>query len=72
VDLDPSSLFASVVISGVGFALFVYGRKQMRTPQLVAGLVLMVFPYAVSGAGWMVLVATIILGLLWMALRAGW
>jgi hypothetical protein len=72
VDFSPSSLFASLIISSVGFVLFIYGRKQTRGPQLVAGIVLMLFPYAVPGALWMVLVAALILGLLWMALRAGW
>jgi hypothetical protein len=72
VDFSPSSLFASLIISSVGFVLFIYGRKQTRMPQLVAGVVLMLFPYVVPGALWMTLVAALILGLLWMALRAGW
>lgn len=32
----------------VGFAIFVYGKKQSRTPHLAAGLILMVYPYFVS------------------------
>jgi hypothetical protein len=69
VSLDPGSLFLSVVVSMLGFVLFRYGRKQMRMPQLVAGIVLMVYPYFVSGVGPMLAVAAAVGGLLWLALR---
>jgi hypothetical protein len=34
--------------SGIGFVLFMYGRKQQRWPQLVAGILLMIYPYFVE------------------------
>jgi hypothetical protein len=42
---DPGWLLLSLIPSGAGFVLFVYGKKQQRWPQLVAGLALMVYPY---------------------------
>jgi len=71
-DLDPGSLFLSLVVSGVGFVLFVYGKKQDRWPQLVAGVVLMVYPYFVGGVVPMLVVAVAVVGGLWIAVRRGY
>ena len=38
-------LFVSLIPGGVGFVLFVYGKKQGRWPQMGAGLLPMVYPY---------------------------
>jgi len=38
MSLDPTRLFVSLIAGGVGFVLFVYGKKQQRWPQLAAGL----------------------------------
>jgi hypothetical protein len=35
----------SLIPSGVGFVLFVYGRKQQHWPMLVAGLLFMIYPH---------------------------
>ena len=45
MSFDATSLFLSFIPSGIGFVLFVYGKKQARWPHLVAGLLLMVYPY---------------------------
>jgi hypothetical protein len=70
--LDPWPLFLDLITSGAGFVLFVYGKKQERSPQLLAGLALMVYPYFVSGIAALVTVALAILAALWLALREGW
>ena len=49
MSMDPTFLFLSLIPGGVGFVLFVYGKKQGRWPHLVAGLALMAYPYLVSG-----------------------
>ncbi len=72
ISLDPGVLFLSLVTSGIGFVLFVYGKKQERGPQLVAGLVMMVYPYFVSSLLMNVLVGAGILGAMWLAIRQGW
>jgi hypothetical protein len=45
MSFDPASLALSVFLGFVGLALFVYGRKQARVPHIVAGLLLMIYPY---------------------------
>jgi hypothetical protein len=72
MNFDFASLFTSLFVSGVGFVLFQYGRKQQRSPHLIAGVVLMVYPYFVGGAMWMFAIAAAILALLWFGVRAGW
>lgn len=61
-----------LVVSSIGFSLFIYGKKQVRVPQLVAGLVMMGYPYVVTDALWMALVAGVVLLGLWLSVRAGW
>jgi hypothetical protein len=70
--LDPTWIFLSLIPSGVGFVLFVYGRKQDRWPHLVAGLLLMVYPYFATSVVSLLGVGALIGGGLWYAVRAGW
>jgi len=72
MDLDPTWLFLSLVVSGIGFVLFVYGRKQQRWPQLVAGLVFLVYPYVTPGVPALVAVGLALGAALWTAIRLGW
>ncbi len=65
MDLDPASLVTAFCVSSVGFVLFYFGRKMQELRPLVAGLLLMGFPYFVSGFAWMLLGAALILGGLW-------
>ena len=72
MSFDPTWLFLSLIPSGIGFVLFVYGKKQERWPQLVAGLLLMAYPYRADSIGSLVGIgAAIGLGL-WYAVKAGW
>ena len=70
--LDPVWLFVSLFPSGIGFVMFVYGKKQERWPYLVAGLVLMVYPYFTTSLAALIGVGALICGALWYAVRAGW
>jgi hypothetical protein len=72
MSLDASSLIAGLVVSGIGYVLFTYGRKQARPPQILGGLLLMVFPYFVPSVPWMLLVAAALCGLVWVSVRAGY
>lgn len=65
-------LFISVIASAMGMGLFLYGKRQRRPPQLVAGVALMVYPYVVSGAIASGAVGLALCGALWLALRIGW
>jgi hypothetical protein len=72
MSFDPMWLFLSLIPSGAGFVLFVYGRKQQRWVLMVAGIVFTVYPYftetiaALVGVGVVLSVAT------WVAVRGGW
>ncbi len=52
--------------------LFVYGKKQERWPQLVAGLLFMVYPYFTSSVPALVAVGMTLAVGLWTATRLGW
>ena len=62
----------SLVPSGIGLFLFMYGKKQERLAYIAAGLVFMVYPYFVSTVLQMLLGGALIGGLFWWALQAGW
>lgn len=72
MSLDPGLLFLSLVTSGAGFVLFMYGKKQERPPQLIAGIILMVYPYFVNSLGLSVGVAVAIVAIMWLAIRQGY
>ena len=72
MELSGATLLASLVVSTIGFGLFLYGKKQLRFPQLIVGLVMMIYPYFVAspvatwgigGALVLALVATVRLGM---------
>lgn len=69
---DTGVLLASLLVSSVGFVLFVYGRRMSRVPQLACGLLLMAFPYLVDSVVAILLIATALLALLWGATKLGW
>ena len=69
---DPAWIFLSLVVGGIGFVLFVYGRKQQRWPQLAAGLVLLIYPYFTGSVTSLLGVGAAICAALWIAVRQGW
>jgi hypothetical protein len=72
LNFDPMWLFLSLIPSGVGFVLFMYGKKQGRMPQLIAGVVLMVYPILTPTVWSLVGVGVGVCAALWIAVRAGW
>lgn len=65
MSFDPTLLMLSLVPSGIGFVLFMYGKKQERWPDLAAGIALMVYPYFVNTALQMVIGGALIGGAWW-------
>jgi len=59
------------VIGSVGFGFFMYGKKQRRMPHLAVGVVLMVYPYFVSGVTATIVIAVALVGLLYLASYLG-
>ncbi len=72
MSLDPGVLFLSLVTSGIGFVLFVYGKKQERWPQLAGGIALMVYPYFVPTFALNLLIGAAIVAGVWIAVRQGY
>jgi hypothetical protein len=72
VNFDPTWLFVSLIPSGIGFVLFVYGKKQQRWPHMLAGIVFSVYPYFTPGIGALVGIGVALGAALWLAVRAGW
>lgn len=69
---DPTWLLVSLIPGGVGFVLFVYGKKQQRWPHLVAGLLFIVYPYFTTGLASLVITGAAIGIGFWYVLRLGW
>ena len=72
MSLDPTWLFLSLIPTGIGFVLFVYGKKQQRWPQMLAGIVFAVYPYFATSVTALVGVGVLLGAALWLAIRAGW
>ncbi len=72
MDLRPEWLLASLLVSTVGLGFFLYGKRAARLPQLVAGLVLMIYPAFVASTAWMLGLAGLVLAALLALTRAGY
>jgi hypothetical protein len=69
---DPTWLFLSLIPGGIGFVLFVYGKKQQRWTLMIAGVVFTVYPYFTQTITSLLGVGVLLSVGLWMAVRAGW
>ncbi len=72
MSLDANLLILSLVPSGVGFVLFMYGKKQQRWPHLAAGIAFMVYPYFTQTVLSMVGVGVGLALALYFAVQAGY
>ncbi len=70
LDLDPTTLFLSIVFSIVGIGYWSLGKKRNRYFR-IPGLILMIFPYFVDniwgllGIGILLIIAPFVLTLMW-------
>ena len=72
MNFDGNSLLAGFAVSTVGFGFFMYGKKQGRAPQIIFGLVSMVYPYVIGSPLLMLGIFALLSALLFIALRLGW
>jgi hypothetical protein len=72
MSFDSTWLFLSMIPAGLGFVLFMYGKKQQRWPHLAAGILLMAYPYFTQTALSMFGVGAVICVALWYVVRLGW
>jgi len=71
IEFTAGWLFASLLVSSLGLGLFLYGKKQARIPQLVAGLAMMIYPVFVASPLFMLGIGVVLVAGLWFAVRAG-
>ena len=72
MNFDPTWVMLSLIPSGIGFVLFVYGKKQNRWPQLAGGLLFMIYPYFTQSVAALVGVGAALAAAIYYALQAGW
>jgi hypothetical protein len=69
---DPTWLLVSLIPGGIGFVLFVYGKKQQRWPHMVAGVLFTVYPYFTPNLLSLIATGAAIGFVLWYAVRLDW
>jgi hypothetical protein len=69
--LDPAYIAVSILVSSVGFVMFVYGKKQHRPAQLGGGLLLLLFPFFVRDGLWLGVVGAAVCAIVWGSVKAG-
>jgi len=69
--MSTGTIIAGFLISTIGFSFFLYGKKQGRVPQLVAGILLMACPFVAPDPLWMSCLAVALLAGLKGALHYG-
>ncbi len=69
--MDGNTILAGFAVSMVGLGFFMYGKKQARPPQLVFGVISMVYPYFVGGPLLVFGICAALLALMWIAIRVG-
>ena len=72
MEFDANTLLAGLLVSSIGFVLLAYGKRMGRPPQVIAGIVLLVYPYFVSGAVVTLSIAAGVILLFSLALKLGW
>jgi hypothetical protein len=68
---EPAYLIVSLIVSSVGFVMFVFGKRQHRPVHLGAGLLLLLIPFFVRDGLLLGIAGTVIGAIVWGAVRAG-
>ena len=69
--LEPAYIAVSLIVSGVGFVMFMYGKKQHRPVQLASGLLLLIVPLFVRDALLLGVIGGAVCALAWGGVKAG-
>lgn len=64
-----SDLFSGLMISALGSAYMLYGRRQSNPLALISGLALLVLPMVASDMTARLLIALLLLAIPWVAAR---
>jgi hypothetical protein len=55
-DFSGAKIFACTIFGAIGFAVFVYGKKNKFLRPMIIGAALMAYPYFISGTFFLYLV----------------
>ncbi|MEO7253468.1 MAG: hypothetical protein ABIZ64_04405 [Casimicrobium sp.] len=58
--MNSATLLWGLLFSSIGMGFFIYGKKQTRAVPLVCGIVLMIYPYFVPSAIWLVVIGVVL------------
>ena len=61
--MSTSALMWGLLFGSIGAGFFLYGKKQGRPVPLVCGLLLIVYPYFISNAVWLVLIGLVLIAI---------
>ncbi|MEJ2368976.1 MAG: hypothetical protein P8Z49_11680 [Acidobacteriota bacterium] len=70
--LTPGSLLVSLLVSTVGWGIYRYGRKAGRGPQVIGGILLMIFPYFIGSILWILVISVLACAVIWWLVRVGY
>lgn len=65
-------LFISLIFSSIGAGYFLYGKKAVEVSFMLAGGILCIYPYMVTGAMSMVIIGLVLMAAPFIAQRLGW
>jgi hypothetical protein len=69
--MSASAMIVAFIVSTLGLSFFVFGKRQRRAPQLVAGILMMASPFIVPDPVWGSLTAVVIVCAMVVAVRRG-
>jgi hypothetical protein len=72
MEFDYLNLFLILFFSAAGLGYFVYGKRQKQASALLAGLLLMIYPYFISGTVGIIAVGLLLMAGPLIAKRMGW
>ena len=64
-DFNGAKIFAWTIFGAIGFAVFLYGKKNQFFRTMIIGVALMVYPYFVSGTFLLYLIGIALTGALY-------
>ena len=65
------SLMASMVVSGIGFVLFKYGRRRGRSIFVTFGIILMIYPYFIYDMSLLIYITAGLCAVLYFLVKQG-
>ncbi len=61
--MDTATLLWGLLFSSIGLGYFLYGKRQKALVPTLCGVVLMIFPYFVSSAWWLVIIGVALMAM---------